>query len=243
MLRVFQRARSAVRRHRLKEFLPLLVRNLGHVWKRIRTASPSAHSEFDEQFQIETERVSEIGSLNIDSPNAKYAIRYQPSSPEVVRGILSRLNIRYDEFTFVDFGAGKGRVLLIGSEFPFAQVIGIEFSPELVKAAQENIEKFASPLQKTTHIHVLLADVTDYEIPEVPLVCYFYNPFQKPILDQVASRLHLSVKKCQREIYLVYVEPKHREVFDESGAWTSFIQDPMFVVYRSRYDSDTRLRA
>lgn len=234
MPRMLTRARSAIRRHGFTGLIPLFVKNARHVWRTIQDGPQSTHSTFDEQFHLETERISEIGSLDIKSPNSKYAVRYQPSPPELVREILSRLAIGYGDFTFVDFGAGKGRVLLIASEFPFSRIAGIEFSPELVKAAQENIKSFRSPRQQTTQIDVVHADVVNYEVPEVPLVCYFYNPFQWPIMEQVASRLGASSKSCQRDIYVVYVQPEHRDVFDKSDAWMCYIDDPLFVVYRSQ---------
>lgn len=228
------RARSAVRRHSLVGLVSLCIKNAKYLWKTIRVGSQSTHSAFDEQFHIETERIAEIGSLDIESDNAKYAVRYQPSPPALIRDILSRLAIRFNDFTFVDFGAGKGRPLLIASEFPFARIIGIEFSPELVKAAQENIKAFHSPLQQAKHIDVVLADVVNYVIPDVPLVCYFYNPFQRRIIEQVASMISVSSKKYHRDIYLVYVQPEHRNVFDKSDSWTCCIDDPLVVVYKSR---------
>lgn len=238
MLRTLKRAKSAMQRHGLGGLTPLLVHNLKHYWSTLGSHPHSTRHQFDEQFQIDTEHISEIGSLHIDSPNAKYAIRYEPSAPRLVRRILSALNIRYRDFTFLDFGAGKGRVLLIGSEFPFARIVGIEFSAELVQAARKNASRFRSPLQKTTPIDVVHADVTEFEVPNAPLVCYFYNPFQKPILARVASRLCASMEACQRDIYVVYVQPEHRDVFDNSEIWISYIEDPLFVIYRSRCRND-----
>lgn len=234
MLRTLKRAKSAIERHGLGGVPLLLVHNLKYYWRALGSRPNSTRHPFDEQFQIDTERISEIGALNIDSPNAKYAIRYQPSAPKLVRRILSALNIRYGDFTFIDFGAGKGRVLLIASEFPFARIIGVEFSAELVQAARENVHRFRSPLQKTKQIELAHADVTEFELPNAPLVCYFYNPFQKEILAGVASRLCETMEASERDIYVAYVQAEHRDVFDASEMWTSYIDDPFFVVYKSR---------
>lgn len=49
----------------------------------------------------------------------------------------------------VDIGSGKGRVLLVASEFGFREARGIEFSPKLCAIAKENLEIFkAKKLQK-----------------------------------------------------------------------------------------------
>jgi hypothetical protein len=47
------------------------------------------------------------------------------------------------DFTFIDLGSGKGRVLLMASDYPFKRIIGVEFMPELQRVAQENIRKYA----------------------------------------------------------------------------------------------------
>jgi hypothetical protein len=233
MLRALKRARSAIRRHSIKGLLPLVVPNLKHAWRSVYSGSPAIHSDFDERFHVETEHILEVGKLDVDSPNAKYAVRYQPSSPDLVRNILSRLNICYPEFTFIDFGAGKGRVLLVSSEFSFARVIGIEFSPELVRTARKNIDNYAGT-RRMAPIETVCADVSTYELPPIPLVCYLYNPFQRPMMDRLAGRLCASSKAFPRDIFVIYVQAEHREVFDGSDVWTCCIDEPLFVVYRSR---------
>jgi tRNA G46 methylase TrmB len=45
--------------------------------------------------------------------------------------MVSRLNISFEDFTFFDFGSGKGRALHLASEFPFKNIIGVEFSSKL----------------------------------------------------------------------------------------------------------------
>ncbi len=47
------------------------------------------------------------------------------------------------DFTFIDLGSGKGRVLLMASEYPFQKIIGVEFMPELHRAAQKNIAGYS----------------------------------------------------------------------------------------------------
>jgi SAM-dependent methyltransferase len=232
MSQILKRARRALWRHSGADLMPLLTKNVVHLWKTVTAGSESTVSAFDEKCNLETERICEIGSLDIDSPNAKYAVRYQPSPPELVKEILSRLAINHSDFTFVDFGAGKGRVLFIVSEFPFSRIIGVEFSPELVRAAEDNIKRFCSAAQRKREIQVALADVVDYEIPDGPIVCYFYNPFERPIIAQVAAKLIAACKSEARDMYVVYVDPHHRDVFEQCCEWKRCIDDPRFVVYR-----------
>ncbi|HLB92446.1 MAG TPA: hypothetical protein VJK27_08915, partial [Terriglobales bacterium] len=44
---------------------------------------------------------------------------YQPTDPALFQEMMSALPIQFDEFTFIDIGSGKGRTLLMASEYPF----------------------------------------------------------------------------------------------------------------------------
>jgi hypothetical protein len=67
--------------------------------------------------------------------------QYQPTDPSLFREIVSGLRIEYSEFTFIDLGSGKGRALLLASEFPFRRIVGIELLPELHTIAKQNVRQ------------------------------------------------------------------------------------------------------
>jgi tRNA1(Val) A37 N6-methylase TrmN6 len=79
-----------------------------------------------------------------------------PTHPKLVYRILNLLNPEPGRYDFVDFGSGKGRVLLIASQFPFCQVIGVEFDRRLHAIAQENIRLFDGPRQCHRDIRTVL---------------------------------------------------------------------------------------
>jgi len=60
---------------------------------------------------------------------------------------------RLRDFTFVDLGSGKGRVLLMASHYPFKRIIGVEFIPELHQVAQENIRKYTEQRTESPLYH------------------------------------------------------------------------------------------
>ena len=98
---------------------------------------------FDGKYSTDTGGVRDIGTFDVvDAPAARYAVRYDPSSPELVRTQLANLKIGFERFTFIDFGSGKGRVLMLAAGFPFKEMIGVEFSRELHEIAVKNIARF-----------------------------------------------------------------------------------------------------
>jgi predicted RNA methylase len=207
---MLQRFLRAYRRHELKDIPGLILKNVRHAWTHFSEPSTPHPSEFDVTYHVETDSIRETGSLNIDSPNAKHAVRYEPSPSGMVRSILSTLALDWPRYTFVDFGAGKGRVLLLAAELPFKSIIGVEFSPELAEQANNNIASYQAQTDSSARISCLCLDAVDFRFPEDPLVCYFYNPFGYPVLEPVLSNLLSSHARSGRDIYVIYVHPVHR---------------------------------
>src|SRR5207248_4009406 len=118
------------------------------------------------------------------SPNARYAVRYGPSGEHGVRASLEKLHIDPCHFTFIDFGSGKGRVLLIAAGLPFRAVVGIEFSRELHEIAVQNIARFPSDLICAGVVTSRCGDAASFPLPPSNLVCYFHNPFGPPVLSK-----------------------------------------------------------
>ena len=69
---------------------------------------------------------------------------YQPTEPELFREMMGALPIELERFTFVDIGSGKGRTLLMASEFPFKRIVGVELMEELHRAAEENLRAYGA---------------------------------------------------------------------------------------------------
>ncbi len=67
---------------------------------------------------------------------------YQPTEPVLFHEMLAALPIDFSPFTFIDLGAGKGRTLLMASDYPFKKIIGVELLPALHHAAEENVRHY-----------------------------------------------------------------------------------------------------
>jgi hypothetical protein len=62
-----------------------------------------------------------------------------PSPWRALPRVLRRAALPVAGSIFVDFGGGKGRILLSALAQPFARVIGVEFSPYLCRIARNNL--------------------------------------------------------------------------------------------------------
>ena len=52
---------------------------------------------------------------------------------------MGKLDVDHREFSFVDYGSGKGRVLMLAAAYPFRRILGVEFSESLDRVARDNI--------------------------------------------------------------------------------------------------------
>ena len=74
--------------------------------------------------------------------------QYQPSEPELFHQILRALPTSPDGFTFIDLGSGKGRTLLMASDYPFRRIAGVELLAEFETIARRNIDRYRGEQQE-----------------------------------------------------------------------------------------------
>jgi SAM-dependent methyltransferase len=170
---------------------------------------------FDERRGVDTAKWVRVPELGAENDHLDQAIRYQPSSVEEFRLRMARLGSHVDvsDFTFVDYGSGKGRVLLLAAELPFRRIVGVEFSRSLHEVALRNIATLGRDAARVEAIH---DDATSFEPPAGPLVLYFFHPFGAPVLREVLGCVRASIERVPRPVYVVLTGPTDlaREIED-----------------------------
>jgi len=190
-------------------------------------------SQFDAEFGIETAGLVHWSDLKVDSPNWVHSAAYYPASLPIFRQAFENLNVEWEEFTFVDFGSGKGRALLLASEFPFKKIIGVEYSPELNAIAEQNIRRYQSKTQKSRNFELVCTDFTEFPIPPGPLVCFLYNPADEVVMAKIAGEIARSWQETPRDLYIVYLSPDYAHIFDAAGYLERVGSGTQYVVYKS----------
>ena len=157
---------------------------------------------------------------------------YQPTDPVLFQEMMASLPINFDGFTFVDLGSGKGRTLLMASEYPFRRVLGVELIAELHRAAEENIRDYRSPTQRCTSIESILADAREFDLPEEPLVLFLFNPLPERALSEVLRRLGNSLARVPRSVWVVYHNPLLENTLGASEFLEKASGTEQYSVYR-----------
>ncbi|MGA7816382.1 class I SAM-dependent methyltransferase [Caballeronia sp.] len=143
---------------------------------------------------------------------------YMGSQPSIVRRALQVLgDLR--GYTFIDIGCGKGRPLIVATEFPFEAILGYDISAPLVAIANRNAEILARRFPDRKPIRVIEADAIDVSLFPPRLVIFLFNPFGAAPLSALLRRIETGL--AQREIehlFIVYNLPNCADVLDASPA-------------------------
>jgi hypothetical protein len=163
---------------------------------------------------------------------------YQPSEPAAFHEMLDALaeNTRLDvrDFTFIDLGSGKGRTLLMASDYPFRRIVGVELLPALHRIAQENVSRYRSAAQTCFSVEAVCADARQFVFPAEPLVVYLFNPLPEAGLKRVVANLDESLRAQPRATYVLYYNPLLEHVLAQSAALRRIGGAQQYSVYASR---------
>ncbi|WP_204045388.1 class I SAM-dependent methyltransferase [Acrocarpospora phusangensis] len=127
-------------------------------------------------------------------------MRYSPTPVRTIRRVLQACDVRFEDVSFVDFGCGKGRVLLVAAEFPFRKVIGVEYAQELAETARSNIRRARPDGRRCHDLEVSVQDAAEFLVPPDAGVCYFYEPFSATVAEKVVRNIEESVVRHPRKV-------------------------------------------
>lgn len=188
---------------------------------------------FDAVHGVDTASPVSVPAMEVTGKNYVYASIYFPIDPAILPTALRTLaDLSLETFTFIDLGAGKGRALLLASEFPFRRIIGVEFASDLHRTAQQNIERYRSSTQQCRDISAICRDAAEYELPPEPTVIFMFNPFEWPVMSRVLANIERSLAKHPRELFIIYVDCRDARLVERSAFIQRVAATPDYRIYR-----------
>src|ERR1039458_2883444 len=99
---------------------------------------------FDQMHGVDTSGLVPAAHLVTGHANDEHVTAYYGVAPSILRALIGHWRETVpphpiSSYTFIDVGAGKGRGLLVASEFRFRKVVGIELNPSLATIARQNV--------------------------------------------------------------------------------------------------------
>jgi len=172
--------------------------------------------KYEKKLGINTHSIVNLNSLTLAGANSEQNHHYQGASYFILFSILNKLPEDIKHSNFVDYGCGKGRALFVAEQCGFTKLTGVDIAKELIDDANANKLVYQKK-NNQSEFHFLFNDATTFQIPENTSVFYFFNPFGIDILQKVIQNIKESLKQNPRKIYCIYLNPKYKSVFDNSG--------------------------
>ena len=195
---------------------------------------------FDREHGTETGRLILGHNLWSGQKHDRHITAYHGTAPSVFSQMMAlwlgtRPPHALREYSFLDIGAGKGRAMLLASEFAFHQIIGVEMNPELAAIARSNLEIWQKKrdalnqqilkngqllsgpgrriaVKPSQRIRLLEVDATELEYPDGPCLVYLFNPFREVVMRRLLRNLERQFARRPGELDILYVNHECRDV-------------------------------
>ncbi len=167
---------------------------------------------YDRKYNINTTGVTQLVDVTCSSPNKEFGVCYEPTPIRTLKCMFSLLPADVSEFTFIDFGSGKGRTILYASNYNFRRIIGVEFGAELHAEAEQNIRTYRSRTRKCANVTSVNVDAATFALPEENCVLYFFHPFRQEVMAKVLENIERSHRCCPRKLIVLYYHPQCNEM-------------------------------
>jgi SAM-dependent methyltransferase len=214
---------------------------LGALWEFVRESTPERRrrrygdAEYDWDHRVDTTSAAVDWR---DRLLGAFHSPYQPTEADLFHEMLDALRgkspIDFHDFIFIDLGSGKGRTLLMASDYSFRRIVGLELLPSLHQTAQQNISKYRCESQKCFALESICADATEFPFPPDPIVLYLFNPFPEAGLREMVANLEQSLRSYPRKVYVLYHNPLFECLLSESPALSKMAGTHQYAIYASR---------
>ncbi|MEI9979190.1 MAG: class I SAM-dependent methyltransferase [Edaphobacter sp.] len=207
-----------------------------------RKSAPEPQHPFDQIHGVDTSGLIASKHLKTGHENDTHVTAYYGVAPSILRTLIGLWQATtpphpLEKYTFLDIGAGKGRAMLVASELPFREVIGIELNPTLAEKAQRNLDhwiashatdKTSPPLAPT---RLYQQDALTFDLRRTPTLAFLFHPFEAPVLKLLLRRIEARFAKRpgtpSPPLDLLYVNSECRNVLDNHPAFTRLFLGPV----------------
>jgi len=177
-------------------------------------------SAIERLFFVPTKGHVPLAGLTLRGNNRASGHDYKPTPNFVFKWALAAVAEEdIGRMSFVDYGAGKGRVMLLASQYPFTQVGGIEFAEELHDNATMNIAQFPRSRMKCRNVECVLDDVVNITTLDGAAVHYFFNPFGPEIFTEVLKGIVASYHVRPRRLYVILIDMDAADLMHKTGVF------------------------
>lgn len=231
------RLRSRLRGRSAGEIVGLIVKNLRHAADALSSEARAlrhADRAFDRRWGTDTAGQISVHDLGLDRAALASSRRYHASTADMLAAPVALLGIDPARTDFIDYGAGKGRVVMLAALMGFRSATGVELSARLCAVARDNIDRFAVRRGEPIAASIVHTDAAAFDPRGREILAYLYNPFDAAVLTRVRHRLEAALAAGTTRVHLVYANPEHAAVFADSPGWRTGPTLPGIATFTNR---------
>jgi SAM-dependent methyltransferase len=189
-------------------------------WKLYAPPERDLHP-FDRVHRVDTSGLMYADVLATGHAHDAASEGYYATAPSLFHGALdlwkqtlgeslSPLDPEYlADYSFIDLGCGKGRVLLMACDYAFRRVMGVELSPKLARVARRNLVTWLRRPRACRQVSVMAGDVMQLRLPDGPVLLFLFNSFGYSVMTQLLEGLAVAARSRSEPIDLISIHPEH----------------------------------
>jgi SAM-dependent methyltransferase len=170
---------------------------------------------FDRTHRVDTGGLIYADRLSTGHEHDRHSAGYYATAPSLFRGsvelwrqTLSGTGYALEDYTLVDIGCGKGRVLMLATEYAFREVVGVELNPGLVKIARRNLRKWMRRKRAKPPVRIIEGDALTVPLPDGPVALFYFNSFEREMTEMWLARFGEIAANRPWPLDLIYVHPE-----------------------------------
>jgi SAM-dependent methyltransferase len=185
---------------------------------RADKAKPLLHP-FDARYGVETSGLIGGGELRSGHRNDVFNTAYYGMAPSRFQWVMQswiadQNHAAIEDYSFVDLGCGKGRAVMMASEFDFRQVVGVELHAGLARIAEANVAVWSAAGRAACPVQIVCQDATEFVFPEGACLLYLFHPFAAPVMKQLIERIEADFAGRPGLLDLIYFNPEAGELLE-----------------------------
>jgi len=180
---------------------------------------------FDIENRVRTSGLIAGRHLKSGHHHDRHATAYFGVAPSVFHALIQKWQKSHpiagmQEFSFIDIGAGMGRAVLLASQMPFRNVVGVELHPNLARIARRNLAIWRAIGQARATSWIVCRDAVEFRFPAGPCLVFLFNPFGAPVMRRLMRALVGSFVERPRQLDLLYVNNEQERVVEKHSGFT-----------------------
>jgi hypothetical protein len=115
--------------------------------------------------------------------------------------------------------------VIVGSEFPFKEIVGLELSPDLTRIARSNISKIKRQYPDRPAMRIIEGDALDHLVLTGKVVFNNFHSLPREGFIKLVGKIESGLANSLKHVFFIFQNPVFGDVLDASPAFRRWSAD------------------